>query len=253
MVNAQSGPVMQQSKRLFSVGTIAEMSDAELQVRFAERGEDTESAFATAADVTLPPPVIEIVVRTVVRKHTGRGCRREPAGLRPRITCGRLRHPGGHAYACSLRLRGGADRAPAGICARFAGRRAGVRPTVGPAAVDPPRREPPAKLDRLGDPLPPGAVARLGTRRFHDGQTVNCVVTRPTGGSWRRPSIARSRSGTRTAAGSCDAWRRSHLGRASGILARRKEAGLLIPGRDRGPRQIVIHEVATGRESTALP
>jgi RNA polymerase sigma factor (sigma-70 family) len=63
----------------------------------------------------------------------------------------------------------------------------GARPDEGaaPAAVSsarPDRPEaPPARLDRFGDPLPPGALVRLGTVRFLHGRSIGRVRYSPDG------------------------------------------------------------------------
>src|SRR5579859_4230983 len=39
--------------------------------------------------------------------------------------------------------------------------------------------QPPARVDRFGDPLPAGAIARLGTTRFRHGEYIGSMAISP--------------------------------------------------------------------------
>src|SRR5262249_45673652 len=52
-------------------------------------------------------------------------------------------------------------------------------PTLGGKEAPPKQR--PARTDRCGDPLPPGAVSRLGTARFRQGSSAWTVAFSPNG------------------------------------------------------------------------
>src|SRR5262249_27192942 len=84
------------------------------------------------------------------------------------------------AFACGLLISGiglAAHRMTAAAGPRGAGRK--------PAAAAPGPQEPPAKppkrKDRFGDPLPDGALARLGTVRFRHGFHTQSVAFAPDG------------------------------------------------------------------------
>lgn len=58
---------------------------------------------------------------------------------------------------------------------------AGVDPAANPQGLAPPVQEPAPVKDALGDPLPPGAVARLGTVRWRHAGPVQFVALSPGG------------------------------------------------------------------------
>src|SRR5438552_11298692 len=53
--------------------------------------------------------------------------------------------------------------------------------TSGPATAESRRKAEPTRTDTHGDPLPPGALARMGTIRFRQGSNVESVVYSPDG------------------------------------------------------------------------
>src|SRR5262249_42759365 len=50
-----------------------------------------------------------------------------------------------------------------------------------PVRSEPPGKRPSPRLDRCGDPLPEGAIARMGSLRWHHGAMIHCIAFSPDG------------------------------------------------------------------------
>jgi RNA polymerase sigma factor (sigma-70 family) len=178
-------------------GTVSSRLDQarkRLQRRLAARGVTLTAVLAglvlaqPAARGAVPATLLATTVRAGVTLAAGR----EAAGAVAPAVAGLLE--GACRGTAAGRLRGGAAlvvvlgllAGGAGLVARPA---AQDRPADGdggrPAAAAAPERrtaaDTPARTDRLGDALPPGAVARLGTVRFRHGSTVTGLAFGPDG------------------------------------------------------------------------
>ena len=130
------------------------------------------------------------------------------------------------------------------------------------------------KMDAYGDPLPPGAVARLGTIRFRHGDAIGFAAFLPDGKSvisvaadktirvWEFPSGKEIRRINLAAADD-----REFMPSGGDFLLRAAELPVALSkdgktiatffeapasNKVRGPRQIRLHDVATGKELRAL-
>jgi RNA polymerase sigma factor (sigma-70 family) len=156
-------------------GRVAEARDR-LRQRLARRGVELPAALGLAALATrtAPAALAEVTVRGALGFAAGE------AGAAParavRLADGVLRGLGGSRAKAllALALLLGVAAAGAGVVARQTGER---RPGDDPPA-EAPGGERRAGTDRHGDPLPAGALARLGTTRFHhDGEAMSLAFS----------------------------------------------------------------------------
>src|SRR5579871_2464202 len=130
-------------------------------------------------------------------------------------------------------------------------------PPAAKAASKPAEDKPQVLLDRFGDPLPEGAVARLGTMRFRHGAEVRSVAFSPDGktlawsgqdNSVRIWEIATGKEIRRftavTGLGAEHAWVAS--------VAYSPDGKSLAAGTMNGPGEVEVWELATGKDSHPL-
>lgn len=130
-------------------------------------------------------------------------------------------------------------------------------PLTANAAPKPAAEKPQVRLDQFGDPLPEGAVARLGTVRSRHGAEVRSVAfssdgkTLASGGQDNTVRIWEITTGKElrrftalTGLGSENTWVSS--------IAFSPDGKRLAAGTMNGPGEVVIWELATGKESRPL-
>jgi RNA polymerase sigma factor (sigma-70 family) len=148
-----------------------------LRRRLARRGVTLAGAGLAAAlgkDATaaVPAPLVDATVRAAASFAGGAGGSASPTaaalanGLLRALSVNRLRTVLGVVVALGLAVGAGT------LAQRFAPARDQEQPrSTAPPGAAQPEAAPRVRTDRYGDPLPPGAVARLGTVRFrHDGE-----------------------------------------------------------------------------------
>jgi RNA polymerase sigma factor (sigma-70 family) len=222
------------------------------------------SASLQAAGPVIPPQLVTTVTRAAVRFSThsmatelsGPAVEMAQEGLRI-MMCSKLKLAAAAVLTMTVLVAG------AGLLGRQAWqakpaeeRREDQTPPVANAAPKP-AKKPQARLDRFGDPLPEGAVARLGTVRFRHGAEVRSVAFSPDGktlasggqdNTVRFWEIATSKEIRRftavTGLGAENAWVSS--------IAFSPDGRFLAAGTMNGPGEVVIWELATGKEARPL-
>jgi RNA polymerase sigma factor (sigma-70 family) len=167
---------------------------ARLHARLARRGLTPAAALAGTelARAAVPARLAEATARAVLACAAGRGV--AGAGVSSRVV--RFAEAGLRGMAVArMRLAGAlllaattaAVAAGAVVRHALAGTWPGTQPPDAPGLLarggnEPdPERPKQARLDRHGDPLPPGALLRLGTVRFRHGETAGLLAFAPDG------------------------------------------------------------------------
>jgi WD40 repeat protein len=120
-----------------------------------------------------------------------------------------------------------------------------VKGAVAQSAASPhPLVEKPPRTDLCGDPLPEGAVARMGTVRFRHAGTIGGIAYSPDGKTLASCSVGMIHLWDM--ATGRELWRVAH---ASTKLAFSPDGKLLAGGGERG---VVLRDAATGKERSVL-
>jgi WD40 repeat protein len=200
----------------------------------------------TSAEASPPPHRVESVIRTAAGRMPPAAVTRRPGHVLPLRGDARIVL----VIMFAMAVAGGAAGlmvCPRGLVLEVRADTPSVAPRPEPVAADRPMEAPP-RFDRLGDPLPPGAIARLGTQRFRNDGEVRCVTYSPDG------RVLASSTGQglqiRDAASGRELHRFDGTGIRDGMLVFSPDGKMLAYSSDveGGTRQIMIRDVATGRE-----
>jgi RNA polymerase sigma factor (sigma-70 family) len=154
--------------------------------------------------------------------------------------------------ATSLAVAGTGMLAHEGLAAK----QPAVEPPVREASQGQPAGETPARTDRYGDPLPDGALVRMGTVRFRHAEGVTCFAFSPdgktlvSGGHDYTLRLWDTATGKelRRFLGHRGAVRNLALSPNGSVLASSGDAW-----RGQEPDRIFLWDVSTGKERTRLP